>query len=271
MHVCSVSRVARCMWGDLIRCWEGYWKCLGRKADAVYGFDIHWYRRHIQGNSISPSGTSELACATTKTDTAEKSISISRESLQACVCVCVCTRRRGQLADFTARGQSWRNMAWPGNKKEFCVLEFAGLTSAASPRVDISSTCKVGLKLGVSLPLLTCSPWAWPSRLLYRRGQNSQRDLWITLYRLRCIKVGYVNWIWDDLLITWACMTHGIIHQPVTAKGRVRSQGILYEICGGLGSAWTGFSPSTSVSPRHCQSLICHWRYVTLWTDSVVT
>ena len=31
-----------------------------------------------------------------------------------------------------------------------------GLTSAASPGVDISSTCKVGQKLGVSLPLLTC-------------------------------------------------------------------------------------------------------------------
>ena len=45
-----------------------------------------------------------------------------------------------------------------------------GLTSAASPRVDISSTCKVGQKLGVSLPLLTCSPSAWPSRLLYRKG-----------------------------------------------------------------------------------------------------
>ena len=32
-----------------------------------------------------------------------------------------------------------------------------GLTSAASPRVDISCTCKVGQKLGVSLPLLTCT------------------------------------------------------------------------------------------------------------------
>ena len=31
-----------------------------------------------------------------------------------------------------------------------------GLTSTASPRVDISRTCKVGQKLGVSLPLLTC-------------------------------------------------------------------------------------------------------------------
>ena len=48
--------------------------------------------------------------------------------------------------------------------------------------VDISSTCKVGQKLGVSLPLLTCSPSAWPSRLLYLRGRKSRRDLWITLY-----------------------------------------------------------------------------------------
>ena len=31
---------------------------------------------------ISPSGTSELDCATTKTDTAERSISIGRESLK---------------------------------------------------------------------------------------------------------------------------------------------------------------------------------------------
>ena len=59
-----------------------------------------------------------------------------------------------------------------------------GLTFAASPRVDISSTCKVGQKLGVSLPLLTCSPSAWPSRLLYHTGRKSRRDLRITLYIL---------------------------------------------------------------------------------------
>jgi len=35
-----------------------------------------------------------------------------------------------------------------------------GLTSAAPLRVDISNTCKVEQKLGVSLPLLTCSPSA---------------------------------------------------------------------------------------------------------------
>ena len=61
-----------------------------------------------------------------------------------------------------------------------CPALIKGLTSAASPRVDISSTCKVGQKLEMSLPLLTCSPSAWPSRLLYRRGWKSRRDLWIT-------------------------------------------------------------------------------------------
>ena len=34
------------------------------------------------GLFIRPSGISELDCATTKTDTAERSISIGRESLQ---------------------------------------------------------------------------------------------------------------------------------------------------------------------------------------------
>ena len=57
-----------------------------------------------------------------------------------------------------------------------------GLTSAASPRVNISRTCKVEQKLGVSLPLFTCSLSAWPSRLLYHRGRKSRRDLSITLY-----------------------------------------------------------------------------------------
>ena len=67
-----------------------------------------------------------------------------------------------------------------------------GRDTAASRRVDISRTCKVGQKLGVSLPLLTCSPSAWPSRLLYRRGRKSRRDLWINL-----------NNINKDFLITW--------------------------------------------------------------------
>jgi len=50
------------------------------------------------GLFISPSGISELDCA----DTAERSISIDRESLQ----VFFCTRGLGVLAGSTARGYS---------------------------------------------------------------------------------------------------------------------------------------------------------------------
>ena len=42
--------------------------------------------RGYTGLFISPSGISELDCATTKTDTAERSISIGRESLQVFFC-----------------------------------------------------------------------------------------------------------------------------------------------------------------------------------------
>jgi len=52
------------------------------------------------GLFISPSGTSELDCAKTKKDTAERNISISRESPK----VFFCTRGLGVLADSTARG-----------------------------------------------------------------------------------------------------------------------------------------------------------------------
>jgi hypothetical protein len=52
------------------------------------------------GLFISPSGVSELDCATTKTETAERSISIGRESLQNFFC----TRVLGVLAGSTARG-----------------------------------------------------------------------------------------------------------------------------------------------------------------------
>jgi hypothetical protein len=81
---------------------------------------------------------------------------------------------------------SWRqSLLWTIRCCNVCGRNLiTGLTSASSPKVDISSTCKVGQQLGVSVPLLTCSPSAWPSRLLYRRGRKSRRDLWITLYNL---------------------------------------------------------------------------------------
>ena len=52
------------------------------------------------GLFISPSGISELDCATTKKDRAERSISIDRESLK----VFFCTRGLDVLAGSTARG-----------------------------------------------------------------------------------------------------------------------------------------------------------------------
>ena len=52
------------------------------------------------GLFISPSGTSELDCATTKKDRAERSISIGRESIK----LFICTRGLGVLAGSTARG-----------------------------------------------------------------------------------------------------------------------------------------------------------------------
>jgi hypothetical protein len=58
------------------------------------------YIPYYTGLFISPSGISELDCAATKTDTAERSISIDRESLR----VFFFTRHRGVLAGFTARG-----------------------------------------------------------------------------------------------------------------------------------------------------------------------
>ena len=57
-----------------------------------------------------------------------------------------------------------------------------GLTSAASPRLHISSTCKVGQKLGEILYLLICSFLLCLFWLLRSRVRKSRRDLWITLY-----------------------------------------------------------------------------------------
>ena len=49
---------------------------------SVGGTDLTCSSTLNTGLFISPSGISELDCATTKTDTAERSISIGRESLQ---------------------------------------------------------------------------------------------------------------------------------------------------------------------------------------------
>ena len=55
-------------------------------------FHLHLpYEKRYTGLFISPSGISELDCATTKTDTAERSISIGRESLQVSVLTYRCS------------------------------------------------------------------------------------------------------------------------------------------------------------------------------------
>ena len=58
-----------------------------------------------------------------------------------------------------------------------CRNLITGLTSAASPRVHISSTCKVGQKLGEILYLLICSFLPCLSWLLRSRVRKSRRDL----------------------------------------------------------------------------------------------
>ena len=80
---CYMSPVSELQNYSLLACWgrptwspkiQSYKECcrlkLGKNVPANTGL------------FISPSGISELDCATTKTDTAERSISIGRESLQ---------------------------------------------------------------------------------------------------------------------------------------------------------------------------------------------
>ena len=70
--------------------YENWTKCFVKNCQKILN----------TGLFISPSGTFELDCATTKIDRAERSISIGTESLK----VFFCTRGLGVLADSTARG-----------------------------------------------------------------------------------------------------------------------------------------------------------------------
>ena len=71
-----------------------------------------------------------------------------------------------------------------------------GLTSTASPKVEISSTCKVGKKLGVSLPLLTCTLRRDHPGYCTAEVGISRRDLWIILYiYIFCLNKRAINFI----------------------------------------------------------------------------
>ena len=85
----------------------GYLKAAARyRLDVVGVQEVRWDKEgtvragDYTGLFISLTGISELDCATTKTDMAERSISIGRESLQ----VFFCTRGLGVLPGSTARG-----------------------------------------------------------------------------------------------------------------------------------------------------------------------
>jgi len=88
-------------------------------------------------------------------------------------------------------------------------------------RKDISSTCKVGQKLGVTLPLLTCSPSAWPSRLLYRRVHNFLGGA----YELPCIKL---TWMIFKLIWKYPGLELYVREKELfTPEGHVCSLGVM--------------------------------------------
>ena len=99
---------------------------------------------------ISPAGISELDCATTKTDTAERSISKGSESL-----LFFFTRGLGALPGSTARRESRRKMAFTVNKKAFCILKFAKTDGLfVSQRTGSHSA-------GIHVPFTNCFVCRW--------------------------------------------------------------------------------------------------------------
>ena len=93
-NLLAISQITVVFWlpfnSESLVCPPDIWKC-------SY---IYTHTHIYTGLFTSPSGNSELDCATTKTDTVERSISIGRESLK----VFFCTRGLGVLAGSTARG-----------------------------------------------------------------------------------------------------------------------------------------------------------------------
>ena len=89
--------------------YEHTFACHMCKIKRLRPFMSPHFVKRTTGLFISPSGISELECATTKTDAAERSISIGRESLQVFFFVL------GALAYFQvpplggSRDEKWRS------------------------------------------------------------------------------------------------------------------------------------------------------------------
>ena len=168
--------------------WKNY---MFRPIAAIIRFWQLSCCKSYTGLFINPSGISDLDCATTKTDTAERSISIARESLQ----VFFCTRGLCHVIHHNCDKGSWRQSLLSTAKCcNACRRNLiTGLTSAAPPRVHISSSCKVGQKLGEILYLLICSFLPYLSWLLRSRVPKSRRDLQTTLYTTAITDVYYTS------------------------------------------------------------------------------
>jgi hypothetical protein len=106
------------------------------------------YMKTCTGLFISPSQNSELSCTTTKTDTAERNLSIGAESLQ--VFFYDVPLRTLQVSPlWGSHDETWRGQEIRKCFVSLNLPKLPNLTSAASPSVDISSTCKVAQKIGV--------------------------------------------------------------------------------------------------------------------------
>ena len=97
------------------------------------------------GLFISPSGISELDCATTKTDTAERSISIGRESLQVSVLPAIA----GSRELLTSEG-SWQTF-----------LAHARQSQPMGPEASSFRSAQVATLLEFHVPLTNCFVRRW--------------------------------------------------------------------------------------------------------------
>jgi hypothetical protein len=89
-------------------------------APTVYCISLCNRISNAQGNSQVPPELPNSAAQNPRQTQQRRTRTTCTESLQ----VSLGNWRCGVLAEFTARGQSWRNMAGRGAKKVLCVLEF---------------------------------------------------------------------------------------------------------------------------------------------------
>jgi hypothetical protein len=121
---------------------------------------------------------------TTTTDSAERSISIGRESHQVLFWVIGAVAYLqisplGDSRDETWRGQGIRKRSVSCNLPKLSQLWRCNGGFGPCAAQNHRNLERLSLWWHATPP--PPPPPSWPSRLLYRRGRKSQRDLWITL------------------------------------------------------------------------------------------